>query len=142
MLSLNLTATLGTMGVPLTSAIAQSVVHDPSARLTKRYSALARPIACKRNLDAGADCPAGFDCAANGIVGEVRPDIAKGGAAGAVDKEAIERIAGAAAHGAEPTVLLSGSLRHRELEAVKVPKPLASAQSPSASTPNTSDPTW
>jgi len=41
MLSLNLTATLGITGVPLASAIAQSVVHDPSASLTKRYSALA-----------------------------------------------------------------------------------------------------
>ena len=40
-LSLNLTAALGITGVPLTSAIAQSVVHDPSARLTKRYSPLA-----------------------------------------------------------------------------------------------------
>ena len=42
MLSLNLMATLGMTGVPLASEIAQSVVHDPLARLTKRYSALAR----------------------------------------------------------------------------------------------------
>ena len=41
MLLLNLTATLGMTGAPLASAIAQSVVHDPLARLTKRYSALA-----------------------------------------------------------------------------------------------------
>jgi hypothetical protein len=41
MLSLNFTAMLGIKGGPFAFAIAQLVVHDPSARSTKRYSALA-----------------------------------------------------------------------------------------------------
>ena len=97
-LSLNLTATFGMTSVPLASATAQFVVHDPSARLTKRYSAL-RSSCVRCDLDAGADRPAGFGRAADRIVGEVRPeDIPEGGAAGAVDKEFIECVASAATH--------------------------------------------
>ena len=41
MLSLNLTAMLGINGGPFASAMAQSAVHEPLARSTKRYSAFA-----------------------------------------------------------------------------------------------------
>src|SRR6202035_4672766 len=47
--------------------------------------------------------------AGDGIVGEVRSHVTKGGAAGAVNEEAIECVACAAAHGGEPTACCQAS---------------------------------
>ena len=47
MLSLNLTAMLGIKGGPIGFWIAQSAVHDPLARSTNRYSALAVQFAAR-----------------------------------------------------------------------------------------------
>src|SRR5262249_30102153 len=58
-----------------------------------------------------ADRPAGLGRAADRVVGEVRPNVAKGGAGSAVNKEPIERVACAAAHGAEPSVLCQAAAR-------------------------------
>ena len=58
-----------------------------------------------RNLDAGASSQAGFGRAANGVVGEVRLDIAEGSPAGAVDEKTVESVTGAAARRDEPSVL-------------------------------------
>src|SRR5579863_476406 len=58
----------------------------------------------KGNFYAGAAGPAGFGRIADRIAGEVGADVAEGGAAGAIDEEAVERIADAATHGGEPIV--------------------------------------
>src|SRR5215472_10452932 len=80
------------------------------------------------NLDPGARGPAGFGRAAHGIVGEVRLDVADGSASGAIDEKAVESIAGAAAHGGEPSVLgqttssaeAGGASRGKGAEAARV----------------------
>ena len=94
-----------------------------------------------RNFDAGANGPASFGRTANGVVGEVRLDIAEGGPAGAVDEKAVESIADAAARRGEPSVL-GQALSGAEAGGRKSAEAAESVQSPSASTPNTSQPTW
>ena len=96
-LSLNLTATLGMTGVPLASAIAQAQVHDPSSRLMKRYSALAlqlRPNAT--STPAPTVQPASTELV-TGSLEKFARTLPKAAPPGAVNKEAIECVAGAAA---------------------------------------------
>src|SRR4029077_13114067 len=73
-------------------------------KVDKKVFRLGAPIAAERDLDAGADGPAGLNRAADWAVGKVRPDIAEGGAGGGEHEVPIKRIADAAARGAEPGV--------------------------------------
>ena len=132
---------VGDRGGPFEFAIAQSVVQDPLARSTKRYSALALQCGATATSTPTPAVQPASGRAAHGVVREVRLDIAEGGAAGAIDEKAVEGIADAAARCGEPSVLgqATSGAEAGGAVVVKVPKPLKSAQSPSASTPNTSD---
>ena len=116
----------------------------PIAKVDKEIFSLGAPMRGNCDFDAGAGGPTSLGRVANGVVGEVRLDIAEGGAAGAVDEKTVESVTGAAARRDEPSVLGQATSRTEAGAAVvvKVPKPLESAQSPSASTPNTHEPTW
>jgi hypothetical protein len=74
------------------------------SKIDEEIFRLDAPISTQCDLDSRTDRPARLVHAAHSAVGEACADITKRGAGGAVDQKLIERVADAAARGAEPCV--------------------------------------